>query len=250
MRCSSSWWWSLTEEEARFTKNLSNVEGTETDSVKLICEVSKPEADVIWYKGDEELPEGGRYEHIVDGRRRILLIQDLKMPDAGEYNCRLSPRVRTSGNLRVNGTHTSSSGPMAVFSQCFASSTWEFHSFGHQSNNSFPHESHVFLSRPNFCFFSPAVLELAAEFLSRPRSIEVVEGEKAEFTCTVSKEAFEVKWQKDAQELEAGDKYQMISDGKRRTLVITNCELSDECKYLVTIGATRASAHLTVLGKE
>lgn len=93
----------VAEEEARFTKNLSNVEGTETDSVKLICEVSKPSADVTWYKGDEELPEGGRYEHIVDGKRRILLIKDLKMADAGEYNCRLSPSIKTSGNLKING---------------------------------------------------------------------------------------------------------------------------------------------------
>lgn len=91
------------EEETRFSKNLSNVEGTETDSVKLICEVSKPGADVTWYKGDEELPEGGRYDQIVDGKRRILLIQDLKLEDAGEYNCRLSPSVKTSGNLKING---------------------------------------------------------------------------------------------------------------------------------------------------
>lgn len=93
----------VAEEEARFTKNLSNVEGTETDSVKLICEVSKPSADVAWYKGDTELPEGGRYEHITDGKKRILVIQDLKMADAGEYNCRLSPSIRTSGNLKING---------------------------------------------------------------------------------------------------------------------------------------------------
>lgn len=91
------------EEEARFTKNLSNVEGTETDSVKLICEISKPSADVTWYKGDEELPDGGHYEHIIDGKRRILLIKDLKMADAGEYNCRLSSSIRTSGNLKING---------------------------------------------------------------------------------------------------------------------------------------------------
>lgn len=71
--------------------------------MKLICEVSKPDADVTWYKGDEELPEGGRYDQIVDGKRRILLIQDLKMSDAGEYNCRLSPSVKTSGNLKING---------------------------------------------------------------------------------------------------------------------------------------------------
>lgn len=91
--------------------------------------------------------------------------------------------------------------------------------------------------------------ELAAEFLSRPHSQEVVEGEKAEFTCSVSKDSFEVKWFKDNKELEAGDKYQMVADGKRRTMVIKACELRDEGGYVVMIGETRASADLTVLGK-
>lgn len=93
------------------------------------------------------------------------------------------------------------------------------------------------------------VSELAAEFISRPHGQEVVEGEKAEFTCSVSKETYEVKWLKDDKELEAGDKYQMVSDGKRRTLVIKNCEPKDEGGYVVKIGPTKASADLTVLGK-
>lgn len=76
-----------------------------------------------------------------------------------------------------------------------------------------------------------------------------MEGEKAEFTCSVSKETYEVKWLKDDKELEAGDKYQMVSDGKRRTLVIKNCEPKDEGGYVVKIGPTKASADLTVLGK-
>lgn len=77
----------------------------------------------------------------------------------------------------------------------------------------------------------------------------MVEGEKAEFTCSVSKETFEVRWLKDEQELQAGDRYQLVSDGKRRTLVIRKSELRDEGGYVVMIGTTRASAELTVLGK-
>lgn len=77
----------------------------------------------------------------------------------------------------------------------------------------------------------------------------MVEGEKAEFTCAVSKETYEVKWMKDDKELEAGEKYQMVSDGKRRTLVINNCEPKDDGGYVVMIGPTRASADLVVLGK-
>ena len=77
----------------------------------------------------------------------------------------------------------------------------------------------------------------------------MVEGQKAEFTCSVSKETFEVKWIKDDKELVAGDKYQLVSDGKRRTLVIKDCEPKDEGGYVVKIGATRANADLTVHGK-
>ncbi|KAF6733011.1 Titin, partial [Oryzias melastigma] len=183
----------VVEEEARFTKNLPNMEGTETDSVRLICEISKPSADVTWYKGDQELPEGGRYDQIVDGKKRILVIQNLQTSDAGEYNCRLSPTIKTSGNLKIN--------------------------------------------------------ELAAEFISRPQNQEVVEGQKAEFTCSVSKESYSVKWMKDNKELEEGEKYQMVSDGKRRSLVIKNCEPKDEGGYVVVIGATRASADLMVQEK-
>lgn len=91
------------EEDARFTKNLSNMEGTETDSIKMICEVSKASAEVRWYHGEEELPEGGRYEQIMDGRKRILILQDLRMEDAGEYSCRLSPAVKTDAILKLNG---------------------------------------------------------------------------------------------------------------------------------------------------
>lgn len=93
----------VAEEAATFSKKLSDVEGTETESVKMVCEVSKANAEVTWYRGDEELPEVGRYEQMVDGRKRILIIKGLKTDDAGEYNCRLSPNIKTSGVLKING---------------------------------------------------------------------------------------------------------------------------------------------------
>uniref|UniRef100_A0A3B3BZB8 Immunoglobulin superfamily member 22 n=1 Tax=Oryzias melastigma TaxID=30732 RepID=A0A3B3BZB8_ORYME len=92
-------------------------------------------------------------------------------------------------------------------------------------------------------------VSLMLNFISRPQNQEVVEGQKAEFTCSVSKESYSVKWMKDNKELEEGEKYQMVSDGKRRSLVIKNCEPKDEGGYVVVIGATRASADLMVQGK-
>lgn len=91
-------------------------------------------------------------------------------------------------------------------------------------------------------------VELAAEFLSRPQSQEVVEGEKAEFSCSVSKDSYEVKWLRGDKELQTDEKYEIISDGKRRVLRVKDCQRVDEGPFVALIGATRASAELTVLG--
>jgi len=98
------------------------------------------------------------------------------------------------------------------------------------------------------CHFFLNRLELAAEFIARPQNQEVVEGEKAQFVCSVSKDTYEVKWLKGDKELQSDDKYDIISEGKKRVLVIKNCELKDEGGFVVLIGTTRASADLIVLG--
>lgn len=58
-----------------------------------------------------------------------------------------------------------------------------------------------------------------------------------------------MRWLKDEQELQDGDRYQLVSDGKKRMLVIRKSELRDEGGYVAVIGNTRASADLVVLGK-
>lgn len=77
----------------------------------------------------------------------------------------------------------------------------------------------------------------------------MVEGHKAEFTCSVSKETYEVKWFRGEKELETGDKFTIVSEGKRRVLIVKNCELKDEGGYVAHIGAIKASAQLAVTGE-
>lgn len=76
-----------------------------------------------------------------------------------------------------------------------------------------------------------------------------MEGEKAEFACSVSKETYEVKWFRGDKEVQAGDKYTIVSEGKRRALIVKNCELKDEGGYVAHIGSVKASADLYVIGK-
>ena len=99
------------------------------------------------------------------------------------------------------------------------------------------------------CFLSSSVAELAAEFIARPQNQEVVEGEKAEFACSVSKDTYEVRWFRGDKEIQEGDKYTIISEGKRRALIVKNCDLKDEGGYVAHIGSVKASAELCVIGK-
>lgn len=76
-----------------------------------------------------------------------------------------------------------------------------------------------------------------------------MEGQTAEFTCGVSKETHELKWFRGDKELETGDKFTIVSEGKRRVLMVKDCQLRDEGGYVAHIGAIKASADLVVTGK-
>uniref|UniRef100_A0A8C1GY53 Titin n=1 Tax=Cyprinus carpio TaxID=7962 RepID=A0A8C1GY53_CYPCA len=90
-------------------------------------------------------------------------------------------------------------------------------------------------------------LELAAEFIARPQNQEAVEGEKAEFVCSVSKENYEVKWFKGDKEITTDDKYEIVVDGKRRALIVKNCELKDEGAFTAHIGSVKATEALKII---
>lgn len=76
-----------------------------------------------------------------------------------------------------------------------------------------------------------------------------MEGQAAQFTCSVSKETYEVKWFRGDKELETGDKFSIVSEGTKRVLTVKNCQLKDDGGYVAHIGAIKASANLLVIGK-
>lgn len=67
--------------------------------------------------------------------------------------------------------------------------------------------------------------------------------------CSVSKDNYEVKWFRGDNELQTDDKYEIVSDGKRRVLIVKNCELKDEGAFTTCIGSIKASADLHVIGR-
>lgn len=93
----------------RFKQELRNEEATESGTVTLQCELSRPGGSVQWRKDGKALVPNGKYKMRREGRFVELVIQDLDLADAGSYTC-VCGEQETTAALRVNGnppTHVS-----------------------------------------------------------------------------------------------------------------------------------------------
>uniref|UniRef100_S4RBA9 Ig-like domain-containing protein n=1 Tax=Petromyzon marinus TaxID=7757 RepID=S4RBA9_PETMA len=68
-----------------FTKVIQTEEVRENETHTLECEVTFEDADVSWYKNDEELQEGPKYSLSSDGCAHYLTIKDVTPEDEGSY---------------------------------------------------------------------------------------------------------------------------------------------------------------------
>lgn len=91
------------------------------------------------------------------------------------------------------------------------------------------------------CFIEPPV-----EF-TKPLEDQTVEEEAtAILECEVSKENAEVRWFRDGQEIRKTKKYEMVTDGHKRKLIIQDCTLDDSKTYTCDSKDFKTSAFLNV----
>ena len=88
------------------------------------------------------------------------------------------------------------------------------------------------------------------DFTTDLKSVEVLEGEDATFTCEVSKPNQEATWMIDGQEIQPNDKYEMVTDGTKFTLKIKNCSPEDSASVSILVKDCMSSAELTVKGTQ
>lgn len=80
-----------------FQKPLQNLKVEEGSTASLQCELSVPDAAVVWSKGGLELQADARREPRQQGCAAELLLRDVRREDAGEYSC-------TCGSQSTNAT--------------------------------------------------------------------------------------------------------------------------------------------------
>ena len=77
----------VAEPAVEFTKPLEDQTVEEEATATLECEVSRENAEVRWLREGQELRKTKKYDPLVDGRKRKLLILDCQPDDAKMYTC-------------------------------------------------------------------------------------------------------------------------------------------------------------------
>lgn len=70
-----------------FTKPLEDQTVEEEATATLECEVSRENAEVRWFREGQEIRKTKKYDMIVDGRKRALVIHDCSPDDAKMFTC-------------------------------------------------------------------------------------------------------------------------------------------------------------------
>lgn len=79
--------WVCSEPPVEFTKPLEDQTVEEEATATLECEVSRENAEVVWFRDGQEIRKTKKYEMVVDGCKRALVIHDCTLDDSRTYTC-------------------------------------------------------------------------------------------------------------------------------------------------------------------
>lgn len=78
---------------------------TKTKDAVFTVELSQPDVEVTWFKKNEPIKPGPKYEINVEGTVRRLIIHDANDDDVADYTC-VAGNVNTYSKLKVEGKHS------------------------------------------------------------------------------------------------------------------------------------------------
>ena len=91
------------------------------------------------------------------------------------------------------------------------------------------------------------IQEPLPEFTRKLSDLEVKERESPMFSVEVSIETAQVTWHKDGERLESADRYEFITKGHERFLIIRSATVHDEGEYTCSLGEQECTAELVVI---
>ncbi|NXS39640.1 OBSL1 protein, partial [Balaeniceps rex] len=253
----------------------------ETGVASFECELSRPSAEVKWFKDGQELRPGPNCRIYSAGRRRVLQLSRCELADAGTYTCDAGD-CQASATLHVQERQVCivqdlqdalvQEGDNAVFTcevshgdvkgewfrdgeKIKVSSTVKIRQEGTRHFLLLcgvrPEDTGLIRFRARMVV-SEASLQVEAlpiRIVKPLRDKTVLARHKATLECTVSHARGRVRWLRGDTEIFAGDKYEICNLDCYRTLIIHRVGPEDEDSYTCDAFDDRSTARLLVEGE-
>lgn len=86
-------------------------------------------------------------------------------------------------------------------------------------------------------------------FITPLADVHVYEKDEAKFELEISREPKSFRWLKGPQKLSNDDKFELLVEGKKHTLILKSAKYEDEAKYMFEAEDKRTSGKLFIKGK-
>ncbi|XP_073797127.1 obscurin isoform X13 [Danio rerio] len=268
----------VTEPAAKILKPLRDISSPEKEKVTFECEVSRANAEVKWFKDDEELKPGKKYGIHSQANKRTLLIQKCAYEDQGLYICRTTDD-NTSAQLTVHArdvkivkqlqdmevTEKESASFVCEVSHDEVEAQW------HKGDAKLKAGENIKMrqeGRTYVLLFKSVkaedageikftaekasstaklkVKELPVRFVKKLRDKIAMYKHRAYLECQVSRANAKVTWYKNKSEIKPTKKHEITSEDIYRKLTITDVDSDDEDTYICDAIDDKTSCQLLV----
>ncbi|PZC75220.1 hypothetical protein B5X24_HaOG206575 [Helicoverpa armigera] len=263
-----------------FIRRLQDFEVKERDIAILEVEINSETADVFWEKDGERIkPKKNKYELEKRGNVRKLFIRNTSVHDEGEYTCKLRDDACTAEVTVVElppeiisrlQDQKVNKGNKATFDIELTKGDALVQWFKDGSEIQFSNHIQLTIDGKkqklkvydcdltdagtyacevgnDRCTAKLIVEEPSIDFVLRlPEVIVVPANTDAYLTVELPDETMNVTWYKKKTVVEDTEKFTLISDVKKRTLIIRKCTEEDQCEYSCVLFDAKCSTKLIV----
>ncbi|XP_035862895.1 obscurin isoform X16 [Sander lucioperca] len=264
-----------------FKMGLKNQEAPEGGNVTLRCELSRTGVPVQWWKAEDQLYHGGRYQMTLKGRTAEMHIKNIQPEDVGEYSCVLGEQKTTAEvNVRAAASvffekelqNQAVMEGKSVLMSCEVSSanvpvTWK------KDNNVVEGGQYILKKKGpthtleikklhmedagEYCCISRGkkttaklIVRERVRIITELQGITVTAGEDAVFVCELSHaDVSEGVWWLGSSPLQKNEMNQMTCQGRQHRLVLTMTTPEETGIVAFVVGEERTSARLQVVPK-